>query len=240
MTAQKNHVKFKNQFGWIKAGAFEKHSSMGKQFLPPNGRMFSDHCSYISENGSLWAWSKKGVSSRTSKPTPRSVSLIFPNQVTCEMLDYGYMLHRRMLEVVSKVGTSATALKSRESLVEVQDAINNVSPYGEIRDLVKQGWRSMGVDDLQKAISELITIRHSESATKEERRLVGLQTVLTLVFGILAIPSFSTGVVKPLWSWLQLWTPKDENLTEVLLFLVALISIEIPILLIVRSMLRKK
>ena len=239
-TAQQNHVRFKNQFGWIKAGAFEKRSSMGKQFLPPNDRMFSDYGAYISENGSLWTWSKKGIASRISKTTPRSVSLIFPNQVTCEMLEYGYMLHRRMLESVGKVDTSATALNSRESLVEVQDAISNISGYGEIRDLLMRGWKAMGVDELQKAISELITIRHSETSAKEERRLVALQTVLTLVFGVLAIPSFSTGVVKPLWSWLNLWLPTDKNAAEVLLFLVALIVVEIPILLIAQSMLRRK
>lgn len=239
-TAQQNHAKFQNQFGWIKAGAFEKRSPMGRQFLPPNGRLFGDHGSYISENGSLWPWSRKGVTSRISKTTPRSVSLIFPNQVTCEMLDYGYMLHRRMLELVSKVDTSATALKARENLVELQDSINNISGYGEIRNLLVQGWKAMGVDELQRAISELITIRHSEASAKEERRLVALQTVLTLVFGVLAIPSFSTGVVKPLWSWLNLWVPADKNATEVLLFLVALIFVEVPILLITRSMLRRK
>ena len=239
-TAQQNDTKFQNEFGWIMAGSFEKNSKLGKQFLPKNGRLFSDYGAYVAEQGTLWAWGRRGLSEKTYKDTPKNAGLVFPNQTACEMLEYGHMLHRRMLESVATLKSPETALRERENLVELENAISNVSGYGEIRDLLSQGWHAMGVNKLQTAISDLIAIRHTETSAKEGRRLSALQTVLSLIFGVLAIPTFATGVVKPLWNWLSLWRPDNQDAAEVWFFVIALIVIEVPILYITRSILRNR
>ena len=45
-------------------GIDERNSKLGKLFLPKNARRFDDYSAYIAEQGTLWAWSKKGISQK--------------------------------------------------------------------------------------------------------------------------------------------------------------------------------
>jgi hypothetical protein len=96
----------------------------------------------------------------------------------------------------------------------------------------------MVVDRLQKVISDLITIRHTEAAAREGRKLSALQIIFSLIFGILAIPAFATGVIKPMWNWLTTRSPQDA--AEVWFFIIAFFIVEVPIFLVTRSILRKR
>lgn len=239
-TAQQNDEKFQNELGWIMGGSFEKGSDLGKQFLPKNSRMFSDYGAYIAEQGTLWVWSRKGLAKKTHTGTPKNVEIVFPNQATCEMLEYGHLLHRRMLESVGSLNNPDTALKERENLVELESALHMPSNYGELSTLLFDGWNSMGTHKLKVAISELIAIRHTETSTKEGRRIETYQIILSLIFGVLAIPTFATGVIKPFWNLYSLWTPENKDAADLWFFIIALVTILLLILALTRSILRRR
>jgi len=238
-TARQNDAKFQNEFGWVLGGAFENNSKLGKQFLPKNAREFNDYGAYIAEYGTLWAWSKKGISNKESQKIPNNGGFIYFNQSICEMLEYGLMLHRRMYELVGSLKSSDLALKAKENLVDLETAMNQVSGYVSIRNLLLQGWEAMRINKLQTGISDLIAIRHTESSEKDARKLSALQTILSVIFGVIAIPAFASGVVKPLWNWLNLSKPYNRNAAELCYFLIALVLIEVPIYFITRSILNK-
>ena len=73
------------------------------------------------------------------------------------------MLHRRLFELVGSLKNPEITLRARENLVVLETAMDEVSGYREICDLLIQGWDAMGVNKLQRAISDLIVIRHMDS-----------------------------------------------------------------------------
>ena len=141
------------------------------------------------------------------------------NTDTCCIDDYSNQ--------VGSLKNPEITLRARENLVVLETAMDEVSGYREIRDLLIQGWDAMGVNKLQRAISDLIVIRHMESSSKEERSLTALQIILTLIFGSIAIPTFSEAVVKPVWNLLNFWKPANLDAAQLWFVLITIIVIGI-------------
>ena len=141
------------------------------------------------------------------------------------MLDYGFSLHQRMLELVSNLNTFDEALNAKQTLVNLETEMHQLSPYGEISDLLRQGWNSMGVDRLRVAISEIIALKQIQASTTEERRNFKWQTALTILFGTLAIPELARSIIKPLWEVSKLPRFQDVNLASLSDIIVAFILV---------------
>jgi len=210
--AQQNEIKFKNDFGWIMAGLYEKPKEFGKKYLPPNSRELSDYGVYIANQATLWVWSKVGLNEMKKWEIPNRGHFVYLHQSICEMLDYGFSLHQRMLELVSNLNTFDEALNAKQTLVNLETEMQNLSPYGEISDLLRQGWNSMGVDRLRIAISEIIALKQTQASDTEERQNFRWQFALTILFGSLAIPELARSIIKPLWELSTLPRSQDINL----------------------------
>lgn len=220
--AQQNENKFKNDLGWIMAGVYGKPKGIGKKYLPPSSRNFSDYGAYIANQATLWVWSKTGLDEMKKWEVPNRGHVIYLHQSICEMLDYGFSLHRRMLELVSKLDTFDDALNLKQTLVNLEMEMQNLSPYGEISDLLQKGWNDMGVDRLRSAISEIIALKQTQTSISEQRQSFIWQMVLTLVFGLLLIPSIASDLIKPIWELSGLSRAQNENLAALVDMVLAL------------------
>lgn len=238
-TAQQNETKFQNEYGWIMSGIYKNDSEIGTTFLPQNSRAFDDYGAYIAEQGTLWAWSKRGIADSKKWEVPNQDHLVYLNQSQCELLEYGHMLHRRLFQLVKNPQSVEATLKARENLLELEAAMSDASGYGEIRNLLIKGWDNLQVNRLQTAIIDMIAIRQTDASIKEGRRVVIWQIIFSFVFGIVAIPGFATGFIEPLWKWLNFWTPTDPNASQVLFFMIALVLVEISILGLIRILSKK-
>lgn len=224
-TVKENETKFQNDYGWILMGEYRKDSDLGKRHLPPNARYFDDYGAYIAERGTLWAWTTRGVSEAKKWEIANHGHLVYFNQSQCELLEYGYMLHRRMLEVTANPQRIGASLRDREKLIKLEIAMNDVSGYGELRDLLHQGWNDMHVNRLQEAVSDMIAIKQTEASMQEERSITALQIVISIAFGVATAADFGAGFVQPLWDLLKLWRPSDSNAQKIWFFTIALMCI---------------
>ncbi len=200
MTAKQNEKKFKNAYALIMSGVNIETNTLGKKYFPKNDRIFDDYGAYIAKQGTLWAWSKKGLLQSKESEVPNRGHLVYFNQSICELLEYGDMLHRRLFQLVSNPQSIEAALKARENLVNLELAMSKVSGYAEISDLLSKGWNSLGVPRLQDAITDMIRIRETETSIKEGRNLAFWQIILSAIFGIVAVPGFASELLKPVWN----------------------------------------
>jgi hypothetical protein len=76
----------------------------------------------------------------------------------------------------------------------------------------------MGVQDIRKAISEILELKQIQASTQEQRQTFRWQTILTMTFGFLAIPEVASNFIKPLWNLSKLPRPQDidsANLSDI-------------------------
>jgi len=238
-TAQKNEDKFGGAYGWIMARIAGKEPKKGRRFLPENMRSFGDYGAYIASQGTLWVWSKSGLHEDEGEAEQKQDTLIYEQQMQCEVLDYGYMLHRSIKGIAEQYGTAKRVLQARHDLANLETQMAETSVYGEIRDLLANGWLAMGINHLRKAISEILELKQAETSMIERRRSTHWRMILTIVFGLIAVPTLAIEVVKPFWSLFNLWKPENANAAHLFFILVALLLVLI-ILAISRQLIFKK
>lgn len=207
-----NEKKFKSDLGWIMARITRKKPETGERYLPVNSRHFDDFSAYIASQSTLWVWSKNGLKQQKPWSDPNRGHLIYENQVKCELLEYGYMLYRRLAEISGILEKSDEILSLKQSVAQLEIKLNETSVYGEIRDMITTGWVNMGVDKLKTLISELTTIRQTQASISEQRHSFLWQVVLTLVFGLLSLLSAASNIVKPIWELSGITRSTNENL----------------------------
>jgi hypothetical protein len=224
-TSKKNEKKFSHSYGWILARMVGKDRDQGKSYLPIDARPFNDFAAYIKYFGSLWVWSNLGL--RREKPweLPHDNHLIFENQPKVELLEYGYMLHRRLISLISNYKSSAAILKSQQDLIDLKIDMRETGVYGETRDLLIDGWNDMGVPFLQEQISDSLLLRYAKESSFEEKRTIRLELILTIAFGLFAAPILAVEIIEPLWKVLMLWKPSDLNLAKLYFNLIAILSV---------------
>jgi len=228
--ASENEKKFKSELGWIMARIRRKKPETGERYLPTNSRFFEDYGAYIASQGTLWVWSKQGLQQEKPWSDPNRGHLIYENQVKCEFLEYGYMLYRRLADVSGVLEKSEEILSLRQTLAHLEIKLSEAPVYGEIRDMVMKGWENMGVSQLKTLIAEMSSIRQTQASTLEQRAGLMWQIVLTLVFGLLLIPSIASDLIKPIWELSGLPRAINENLAALIDMVIALPAVFILIL----------
>jgi hypothetical protein len=216
--AQQNESKFKDEFGWIMAGIYKKDKGLGVRYLPKNARHYGDYGVYVASNKTLWVWSKDGLNQQKEWEVPNRGHIIYFNQALCEMLDYGYALHQQIFRSVGNLDRSDDAINAKYNLGHLETVMRQPAVYGEISDLLESGWKDMGVQDIRKAISEILELKQIQASTQEQRQTFRWQTILTMTFGFLAIPEVASNFIKPLWNLSKLPRPQDidsANLSDI-------------------------
>jgi len=213
-SAYENDQAFNKDFASIIMRTPRRVFSIHNSYTPKNYREFDDYCVYISQTSSLWVWSIEGLNQQEKWKDPNNGCLIYEHQAIIELLEYGYMLHRSLLERVNSLADSRGVLEFRKTIIELEQQLSESSPYGEIRDLLQKGWREYGIEDIKKRNNELLKIIETEKSFQESKYFQTIGIVISVFFGIIAIPATSDKFLIPLWNILNLWKPQNRNLFE--------------------------
>jgi len=224
-TSTENEKLNKESFGFILARTFYQDEGSGSQFLPKDLRRFEDYSAYISNTTTLWIWSKLGLKRQSEWTDFNRDNLVYEQQVKVELLEYGYMLYRSLNDKLRSISRLREVFSFRKYLQNLKTGMSVMGVYGEIRELFNKGWSAMGVDDLKDQILENLSIVEAEKCFKEVRQTEKVGLALTILFGLIAIPTFAYEVIKPIWLTLNLWSPCQDNLNIYNLFFVGLSTI---------------
>jgi hypothetical protein len=198
-SASENEVCHGSDFGRILSRVPILEEARAKHLLPKDARLFGDYGAYITSACSLWVWSLDGLSREGPRMDPNRGNLIYERQVLAELLEYGYMLHRSLYHRVEKFTTTAEVISVRKEILHLRLKMREASHSGEIRDLLENGWKEMGLPDLISEIDAGLSLRSSETSSIEALRSTRVGWALTIVFGFVAVPALADQLVQPLW-----------------------------------------
>ncbi len=210
-TATKNEKRNKDSFGWIIARTYGCDEEHGSKYLPKNLRTFEDYLSYVSSAVTLFIWSKVGLRRQKKWADANRGHLIYEQQAKVEMLEYGYMLHKSIFNSLNDINGFNTVIKLRRYITDLNNKMSRIGHFGEIWEFFIKAWSEMGLDNLRSQISERLDIQESENKYKESKRSEIYSRVLTIIFGLIAVPSFAYEVIKPVWLLLGFWYPCQNN-----------------------------
>jgi hypothetical protein len=211
-TALENEASHKNSFGQMLARSYDSSQDFSA-FVPTNSRAFSDFASYITSAVTLWIWSKNGIQQQMPSPDPNRGYFIYERQVQVEVLEYGFMLYKSLANRSQELRDYADVIAARRDLADLKTKMLEASSYGEVRDLLNNGWKQMNLSSIETQISENLSILESEIKFIESKQTNSFRALLT-VLGLIISTSFSTSIVSPAWKALNLWIPTDANLAE--------------------------
>jgi len=220
-TATKNEVTHRESLNQIFLTTSAKAGRNAADALPPNARLFGDYGAYIAPQAIVWIWAKQGIDREREWQDRNRGNLIYPNQACAEMLEYGYMIHRSLLESIRSASTSQDVIEIRSAALDLRSRLRQSSHFGEVAQLLDNGWRAMGLDELRKDIAEGLAIRESETRSYEANAAESISRILTVVFGMIAVPTLADEVVEPLWDLLGLWRPTNPNTAKLFLIIIA-------------------
>jgi len=211
-TSFNNEALNKKFFGQMLARA-SKGLEDSSVYLPPDSRKFEDYSAYVSSAATLWVWSKNGLENQRQWMDLNRGNLIYEHQVQVELLEYGFMLHKSLLEKSNTLQKYLDILDTRRDLLALKSKMLETTRYGEVRDLLIKGWEQMGLEVIQSQISENLSILESEIKFLEAKQGDNFRIFLT-VFGLIASASFAKLVVNPFWKVFNFWLPSNENWAE--------------------------
>jgi hypothetical protein len=217
-SSSSNEESNKESFSRIIARVPEKNGDF-LIYLPPDSRKFEDYSAYITLAATLWVWSKIGLENQSKWMDLNRGNLIYEHQVQVELLEYGFILYKSLVEKSNTLKEYPDILATRRDLTELKSKMLETTPYGEVRDLLSKGWEQMNLEVMQSQISENLSILESEIKFIESKQGDRFRVLLT-VFGLIASESFKKSVVSPFWKALDLWLPSNEHWAE--LFLVSI------------------
>lgn len=118
-TSSKNEEVNKSIFGQILARIPTIQGDCSV-YVPADARPFEDYSAYIISAGSLWVWSADGMKHQQQWMDVNRGNLVYEHQVQVELLEYGYMLHKALIEKSMKVKNYPELLSTRKDLVELK------------------------------------------------------------------------------------------------------------------------
>ncbi|MHB8652348.1 MAG: hypothetical protein ACYDA9_00560 [Terriglobia bacterium] len=224
-TATENHLCHGEAFGCIFLRVPNAEGAIAKRYLPEDARIFEDYSAYISSHATLWVWSRNGIDQNFRWADPNRGHLIYERQAVVELLEYGYMLHRGLLERIDTYADADDVMAARKEVLRLQQHMEEVSPSGEIRDLLHRGWDQMGVPKLLSRIQEGLGLRETETRTVEARSAARAGQALTILFGLMAVPALAGQVIQPLWELLNIPHPHDIRLFMTIANVISLVGV---------------
>lgn len=183
--------------------------------LPEDSRMFDDFNAYIGSAASLWVWSRNGLEKQFEWKDPNRGHLIYQHQAVLELMEYGYMLHRALLERVEQYSDPEKVIAAQKDVLDLKLQLAEASHFGEIRDLLEKGWKEFGLPELRDLVQDALRLRESRMRARATLSTARVGQALTILFGLMAAPGLATEVIQPLWELLSIWHPKDPTLFRI-------------------------
>jgi hypothetical protein len=208
-TASENERRYGDAFGSILGRVINPYTEP-RQYLPKDMRSFDDYNAYITSTASLWVWSNSGIQSQQEWADPNRGHLIYEHQAVMELMEYGYMLHRSLLERTEGYAKADEVFGARRALLRLRQDMSEASHFGEIRDLLDYGWGELKLPELRDRIQEGLSLRESETRVSEARLSARVGRTLTVLFGLAAVPNVAQRVVEPLWERFGIPRPINE------------------------------
>jgi len=202
-TASENHKHFGPDFSRILARVPSGGARM-KTHLPESARLFEDYNAYVTSSSSLWVWSKKGLREQEEQEDVNRGNFIYERQAIMELLEYGYMLHRGLYHRVEQLGSTAQVMSMRKDILRLRLRMRESSHSGEIRELLENGWKELGVPALASEIESALALRESEMRSLDTLRSTQVGWAIAIVFGFVAVPALAEQFVMPLWNLLKI------------------------------------
>jgi len=232
-TATENEAIHGPAFGCVLAGVMSDTEEQALAFLPQSARSFQDFGWYVIREATLIVWSQAGLRKLSKYSDANRGHLIYEQHVVAEALDYGYVLHRKALELALGTRTTLQAFQAQEELIMLERTLGDASPFGELQGLLESGWQKMGMETLRRLISDALEVRRQANLARENWKTGVWRFAVTTTLGLLATLGVAHQVVGPLWRWRSWPLPLNANFADLLLFLVS-IGFLAGILLVVR------
>lgn len=223
-SAATNERRFGSSFGAIMGRKVFPKLETARQFLPASLRTLDDFAIYISSAISLCVHTRLAATPRDEDAIrdANRAELVLEHQVKVHVLEYGYALHRRIGERARDNRASPGALSVAErDLSDFEWALQDIGRFGEIRNLIDEGLNAFGVDRLRERMADAIRVRRDAAIYSNANVLGRWAAFLACVAGVLAVPPGIESVLKPLWNWLSLPRPGDNDEFQLLLVLVS-------------------
>ncbi|HAJ27260.1 MAG TPA: hypothetical protein DCG53_08465 [Syntrophus sp. (in: bacteria)] len=235
-TAEDNEDAHAVAFRSIMLRSDATNPSLEYSHLPADNRIFQDFSCYISSSLSLWVWSLSGLRQQEPFADANRGHLIYEHQSIVELLEYGYMLHRALLQRVSTYAREDEILSARQDLLKLEQEMAEASPFGEIIHLLERGWNAMGLEAIRSRIRDSLEIRGTYASLRESRLSAKIGRALSILFGLIAVPPIAEHVLKPLWKVLKLPRPTVNEEFSLLLIGVSVSIVAILVLMLLRNM----
>lgn len=229
-TASLNEEINKNSFTKIVMQSFEFPEEIKNKFLPEDSRLFEDCSAYLGQALSLCVWSKKGIKQQEPWDDGNRGHLIYEKQATMRLHDYVYILHRRLLNESLNLEDYDQVISVRRELINLDQKISEVSAFGEIRELLKNGWSQMGLEGIKNRIDQALLLQQEEKSNNETRTFRKLGITLTVFFGLASIPTLANDILKPMWTWFNWPKPKGVLNFQILLLTIVFILLSVALL----------
>jgi hypothetical protein len=226
-TAKVNEDQYGEEFGLVLAGVANAPSGFGRAQLPKNLRTLNDYAVYVNSAATLWVWARNGLNRVESSPAEgQRARLIDEHEVQGDLLNLGHIMHRRLYQESRwNKASTRSVLRAQADVLELEGAMRDAAHFGEIRDLLAEGWEQMGVPPLREGISRLLAIQHAGAQITEAESQAQWQTLIAVIFGLTAVPPLANEVLRPIWSIYCLARPQDDAEFQLLLVGVSLVVV---------------
>lgn len=161
--------------------------------LPPlkSLRAFDDYGLYINETVILWTYAllKKKPLTKGTKENPFWVPT-FHNQSKGEIIEIGPMIYKSLMHETENRNLSwDRALSIWEQSIDFEFALANAGRFGEVRAAIRAGLEARNFSHLRHLAERKLALRERAAALEETRRLSATGGALTIVLGLLSLPS---------------------------------------------------
>ncbi len=211
--------------------------------LGPNLRRFDDSGIYLNETTLLFVETSDTASAVEVHGTrdPNWAHLIHRHEAAAFLLEYNYALHHAVTHRASDSRSTAyEMLAMQRERLEIDATIEHSIRFGEIREFLRKGRESFELSRLREDFIELIGVRRQEALQRDSDRSARISTVLTVAFGLLAVPSLANDVLAPLWAVFGWPRPESSEKAKLLFVSVAVSLVTTSILGLTRAIGRKQ
>jgi hypothetical protein len=227
-SAKVNEVRHRSMLASILAGVPDAPVS----FMTDNLRRFDDYSVYVTRSSQLWVYTPTSLIAPKETVEDRNYGyVVYEQEAVAELLEYAYALNKR-LEDEARSSTSDPRLigRLRLLLADLASRVDAHVRYGEISDILRRGYGELGIPELQERIAALLAARLEIASYDDERRTTRWALILTIVFGLLAVPPLANDVVDPLWRLLGWWVPSDPSASRLYFTGVATLGVVLAVL----------
>jgi hypothetical protein len=233
-SAEENLTRHSDAFGAIATRTSILEGA--KRWLPEDTREFDDYSAHIGLAGSLWVHSRRSLDRRgPSHGHINRALLVYEQQTKVELLEYGYMLHRRIADRVMQGGGPYTdraseLLEAQRDLADFEWSLQDTGHFGEVRNQLEAGWAAFGIPRLRQRIADALRVRQEAASYRQSLASTRWSAFLALVAGLLAVPPLVDILIDPLWKLFDLPRPASAEVYALFLALVGFGAVGILLL----------